>query len=290
MNVETAALLVLAGIGGGLSGSIAGLASLVSYPALLAVGLPPTSANVTNTIALVFSGLGTLLGSRPELRGQGALVRKLLCWAVPGGIAGGVLLLITPSEVLERLVPFLIGGAALAVLVRTGPSAAVSAEGEAGPDSEGVAGSEAEAEALADLPAGRIPHTAADLDPHPPLITPSRVLLVSTFFVGIYSGYFGAAAGVMLVALLLALTPLGLARASAVRTTVLTAANLVAAVWFTLFGPVDWLHCVPLAVGFLIGGRIGPLVLRHAPAGPLRVLIALAGLGLAVQLAVQAFF
>nr|WP_269328143.1 sulfite exporter TauE/SafE family protein [Kineosporia mesophila] len=254
----------MAGIGGGLTGSIAGLASLISYPALLATGISPISANVTNTVALIFSGAGTLHGSRPELRGQGPLLRKMLLWAVPGGIVGSVLLLLTPSDAFEKVVPFLIGGAALAVLLRTGP-------------------------AVSDVPADQIPHTAADLEPKPENAGPPRALLVGTFLVGIYGGYFGAAAGVMLIALLLSLTDLGLARASAVRTTVLTAANAVAAVYFIAFGPVDWLYCLPLALGSLIGGRIGPIVLRNAPAGPLRILIALTGLGLAMDLALKAY-
>ncbi|GAB3266348.1 sulfite exporter TauE/SafE family protein [Kineosporia babensis] len=262
-------LLVLAGIGGGLSGSIAGLASLVSYPALLAAGLPATTANVTNTVALVASGAGTVLGSRPELRGQAPLVRQLLVWAIPGGILGSVLLLLTPSETLEKLVPFLIGGAALAVLVRTTPAAS--------------------AQPLGDIPADEIPHTAADVSPYPPKVQISRPFRIGTFVVGIYAGYFGAAAGVMLLALILGFTGLSLARSSAVRTVVLTSANVVAAIYFALFGPVDWMHCLPLAIGFLAGGRIGPLILRHAPAGPLRILIALTGLGLSVKLGLDAF-
>ena len=77
MSVGRAIALILAGLGGGLSGSIAGLASLISYPALLAVGLPPVTANVTNTVALVFSSTGSVLGSRPELAGQRIRVRQL---------------------------------------------------------------------------------------------------------------------------------------------------------------------------------------------------------------------
>ena len=267
MTVGTFALLVLAGIGGGLSGSIAGLASLVSYPALLATGLSPISANVTNTIALVFQGVGNAAGSRPELRGQGPLVRRMLVWAVPGGVVGSVLLLITPSGSFEKVVPFLIGGASLAVLIRTGPGAAAP-----------------------EVPAGDLPHSAADVDPQAPRVTPPRALLIGSFFIGIYGGYFGAAAGVMMLALMLSLTGLSLARSAAVRSVVLTSANLVAALYFAVFGPVDWLSAIPLAIGFLIGGRIGPVIVRHAPAGPLRVLIALAGVGLAVKLAVGAFF
>jgi uncharacterized membrane protein YfcA len=276
-------LLVLAGIGGGLTGSIAGLASLVSYPALLAAGLAPVSANVTNTIALIFQGIGNALGSRPELRGQGRLVGTLLLWSVPGGIVGGVLLLRTPSGSFAKVVPWLIAGAAVAVLLR--PRSQAQAEIEADP-------------ALAPAPA--VPPVIMRLVAGPGATTrmitggigsrPPLVLLVGTFLVSIYGGYFGAAAGVLMLALFLHFTEHSLARVSALRGAVLSCANAVAAGYFALFGPVDWAAAAPLAIGFLIGGRLGPIAVRHTPATPLRILIAAAGVGLAVYLAASAYF
>jgi uncharacterized membrane protein YfcA len=239
---------VLAGVGAGLTGSVAGIASLISYPALLATGLPPVSANVTNTVALVFQGIGSIHGSRPELRGQRALVSRLIVWAVLGGIVGAVVLLLTPSSAFARIVPWLIGGAAIAVLARPRP------------------------------------HAVADA--HPGHSIP---LQVGVFLTGIYGGYFGAAAGVLLLALLLAVAGLGLAHASAVRTIVLASANGVAALYFVAFGPVHWAAVLPLAMGLLVGGRVGPVLIRHAPAGPLRILIALTGLALAIHLAQAAY-
>src|SRR5690242_11871191 len=101
-------LLVAAGLGAGLTGSVAGLASLVSYPALLATGLGPVSANVTNTVALICSGIGSTAGSRPELVGQGPRLRRLGVIGALGGLLGGTLLLVTPAGAFERLVPWLI--------------------------------------------------------------------------------------------------------------------------------------------------------------------------------------
>jgi hypothetical protein len=98
-------LLVIAGLGAGLVGSIAGLASLISYPVLLAIGLPPVTANVTNTVALVFSSGGSALGSRPELSGQGRRLFRLGVMAVLGGVIGGLLLLITPPGAFQLIVP-----------------------------------------------------------------------------------------------------------------------------------------------------------------------------------------
>jgi uncharacterized membrane protein YfcA len=97
--------LLGAGIGGGLTGSVAGLASLVTYPALLAFGLSPVGANATNTVALVFSGAGSAAGSRPELAGQGPRIRRLAPLAVIGGACGATAALLTPSAAFARIVP-----------------------------------------------------------------------------------------------------------------------------------------------------------------------------------------
>lgn len=246
VTVARALFLVCAGIGGGLSGSIAGLASLVSYPALLAVGLPPVTANVTNTVALVCSSTGSIIGSRPDLVGQRARVRQLALAGVIGGACGGALLLLTPADSFERLVPFLIAGASLAILARR-----------------------------------RIVDTAATADgPH--RMSPGVVAGVGV--VGVYGGYFGAGAGVMLLALLLFATGDPLPRCNAVKNVVLGIANGVAAVAFAVFGDVRWGVVAPLGLGLLVGGRLGPIVVRRAPQGPLRAFIALAGLALALKL------
>jgi uncharacterized membrane protein YfcA len=113
-----ALFLVFAGFCAGLSGSVAGLASLFSYPALLAVGLPPLAANVTNTVALISGGVGSVLGSRAELRGLGTMVRRLLPVCVLGGALGMGLLLTLPEIGFAYVVPVLIGGASAQVLLK----------------------------------------------------------------------------------------------------------------------------------------------------------------------------
>lgn len=243
-------LLVCAGVAAGLAGSIAGLASLVSYPALLAVGLGPVTANVTNTVALVFSSMGSTLGSRVELRGQAAHVRALAIAAVLGGSLGAALLLITPSSTFEAIAPWLIGASSLTILLRPRARPLV---GEAGSHTAG-----------ADLIAG-------------------------TFLVSIYGGYFGAAAGVMLLALLLTLTNDTLARSNALKNAVLGLANATAALGFCLLATVDWTAIAPLALGLFAGARLGPIVVRHANAAVLRTLIGLAGLALAIKLGADAY-
>ena len=247
MTVVEAAALVLAGVAAGLIGGTAGLASIISYPALLAVGLSPVSANVTNTAALVFSGAGAALGSRPELRGQRRRVRVLGVAGLAGGLLGAALLLLTPSDTFAKLVPWLIGLSALAIL----------------------------------LPRPRA-------EPDGP-VRDRRWVVGSVFGIAVYGGYFGAAAGVMLLALLLATTAETLPQSNAMKNLVLFGANLVAALIFSIGGSVHWLAALPLAVGFFLGGMLAPRAVRRLPARPLRLVIAVAGVTIAIKLALQAY-
>ena len=182
-------LLLGAGLGGGLAGSMTGLASLFSYPALLAVGLGPIAANVTNTVALVGVGAGAALGSRTELEGQAVRVRKLGGATVLGAAAGAGLLLLTPSDTFELMAPWLIAAASATILLR--PRVRAVEDGDGGQDGAG------------------------------------RVLIGTVFVIGIYAGYFGAAAGVMLLALFLVGTNDTLARSNALKNVVLGMANAI---------------------------------------------------------------
>ena len=254
MSAVEFGLLVLAGIGSGLVGSMAGLASLISYPALLAIGIPPVTANVTNTVALVLNGVGSVSASVPELEGQGRRLLRLAGAAVLGGAAGAALLLLTPSSAFERVVPWLIGGASVAILVQR-PAPELAIEG-----------------AL---------HHPEHRDP--------RWLPLGVFAIAIYGGYFGAAAGVMMLAMFLLVTGEGLPRSNALRNVVLGLANGIAALAFVFLSPVDWSAVLPLAIGLFTGGRLGPRVVRRAPQTLVRRIIAVLGLGLAIRLGIQAY-
>jgi hypothetical protein len=245
--------LVAAGVLGGLTGSIAGLASVATYPSLLVFGLPPVTANVTNTVALVFNGVGSVWGSRPELAGQGAWIKRIAPAAAVGGAVGAALLLSTPAEGFERVVPILLGLASVAILLprATRQEAKVAHHQR---------------------------HTL-------------RVLLEASaiFVICIYGGYFGAAAGVLLLALLLRAGGATLAHANAGKNVILGVANGVAALILAFLAPVNWPAVIAVGAGCLIGSRLGPVVVRHAPAGPMRVVIAVAGLALAVKLGLDAY-
>jgi uncharacterized membrane protein YfcA len=248
-----AAFLAAAGVLGGLTGSIAGLASVATYPALLLAGLPPVTANVTNTVAVVFNGVGSVLGSRPELDSQGRWLKRIAPVAAIGGLIGAILLLYTPAEGFEKLVPLMLGGASIAILIPQRPRRDATV-------------------------ASHRRYTAT-------MIFESAAILA----ICVYGGYFGAAAGVLLLALLLRAGGSTLAHANAGKNVLLGVANVVAAVVFAFLAPVQWMAVIPLGLGCLIGSRLGPVVVRHAPEKPMRLAIGAAGLALAVKLAVDAY-
>jgi uncharacterized membrane protein YfcA len=256
MNAEKFVVLLLAGVGGGLTGSIAGLASLLTYPALLATGVAPLTANITNTVALVLNSVGSVSASGPELKGQKKRLLRFGVAAVLGGTTGAVLLLLTPAGAFQRIVPVLIGAASAAILVQR-PSRELAAEG-----------------AL---------HRVAHPDHDP------RWLPVGVFAIAIYGGYFGAAAGVLMLAMFLLGTGEGVPRSNALKNVTLGVANSVAAIGYIVFASVAWAAALPLAIGLFIGGSLGPRIVRRVPQTALRRVIAVAGIVLAVVLGVKAY-
>jgi uncharacterized membrane protein YfcA len=242
-------LLFAAGIGGGLAGSIAGLASVTTYPALLLVGLSPVAANVTNTVALVFNGIGSVSGSLPELKGQRDRLVRLIPAGVVGGAAGAALLLSIPAEGFEKVVPVLIAVSAVLIALPQRPRAA-----------------------------GKSRSTAQRI-----------VEAVAVLGICVYGGFFGAAAGVLMLALFLRTVSESLADANATKNVVLGIANFVAALVFVVVAPVNWPAVVPLGIGCLIGSRLGPLIVRHAPTTPLRLAIAVGGMALAIKLGLDTY-
>lgn len=249
MTPADALILLAAGVLGGLASTVASVASVVSYPVLLALGLPPLAANVTNTMSLVLTGVGSVLGSRPELAGQRDRAIRLGAITACGGATGAAVLLLAPGSAFAIVVPVLIGGASVLLLVQP---------------------------ALAGLsPTGESEN--------------SRGRLLGVFAVSVYAGYFGAAAGVLMLAVLGAMFAEPLIRVNAVKNVISGVANAVAAVLFAVFAPVHWAYVPLLASGFLVGGFAGSKLVRRLPTRPLRVFIAAVGIALAVKLGVSAY-
>ena len=243
--ISDVALLLGAGVLAGVVGSAGGIASLISYPVLLAVGLPPKPANVADTVAFVACLPGSTLGSRPELQGQGRRVLRLSPLAVAGSAAGATLLLLTPAGVFGRIVPFLVAFAAVALLVQ--------------------------------------PRVSRWLEERPGAggwFWPQCGLLA----VWVFDGYWGVGAGVMALAVLTVAVETHLPRANALKNVLLGVADVACSIVFILYGPVRWAAVVPLGVGVLAGSRLGPSLTRRIPAVLLRVVVALVGFGLAVDL------
>ena len=246
--LEALALLA-AGVLGGIVSVLVSLASLVTYPALLLAGLPPVAANVTSTVAQVFTGLGAALGARRELGGQRALLVRLGILSALGGAIGAALLLLLPSRSFELAAPVLVGGASLAILAQ--PRLA---------------------QHRAFVPRGIRAWTAA-----------------AFVAVSVYIGYFGAGGGILAVVVLSAVIDRPLGHVTMAKSALAGLANGAAAIGFIAFGPVRWAHVVPLAVGLFIGGYVGPWLARRLPARVLRALIAVAGLGVAALLGWRAY-
>ena len=250
MDPLEVAFLALAGLLAGGLNAVAGGGSLVLFPALLAVGLPPLSANVTNSVAVWPGYVGTSVGYREELSGQWRRVLGLTLTALLGGTAGAVLLLTTPAEVFDLVVPVLVVLASLLLAVQTAVTRWVS----------------------------RLPGSSGG--------SRSPLLHVALFLAAVYGGYFGGALGVILLATLAVFLTDPLQHVNALKSVLSLLVNTVALIAFALFGPVVWSAVAVAAPAALLGGYLGAKVARRLPATVLRAVVVLFGLGVGVALAV----
>ncbi|MBU7470157.1 sulfite exporter TauE/SafE family protein [Lactiplantibacillus plantarum] len=207
---ELIVILVVVGIVAGIVSTAAGLASLVSYPVLLALGLPPVTANVTNTVGLVFTSFGAVPASRRELRGHGQELKTLIPLTLVGSIV------VTPKWM-------------------------------------------------------------------------TALAWLGIFLVGAYTGYFGAAGGVLMLSILSFTSAAPFVVYNAQKNLALGLANIVSAVVYGLQTPIQWRYVLPLGIGFLIGGSLGPRIVRHLPARLLKIVIGIGALGLAASLFKSAY-
>ncbi|MDQ1697439.1 MAG: uncharacterized protein QOJ03_2792 [Frankiaceae bacterium] len=241
--------VVAAGLAAGAINAIVGSGSLITFPTLLAVGYPAVLANVSNTIGLVPGSVAGAVGYRRELVGQRRRLLTLMPAAVLGGLTGAVLLLELPGSVFRRVVPVLILVAVVLVLAQPGVAARRAARG-----------------------------SVAE--------RPGTGLQLGIFATAVYGGYFGAAQGVILLALLGLTLDDDLQRLNGVKNVVAAVVNAVAAVYFIARTDVAWLAVVLLLSGSIAGGLLGAHWGRRIPAGVLRWVIAVVGTAVAVKLLV----
>lgn len=247
-------LLLLAGLAAGAVNAIAGGGSLITFPSLIAAGLPTVDANVTNSVSVFPGYVASVAGSRADLAGQAARVRAILPGAVLGSAAGCALLLLTPARAFEVIVPFLVLGAAAVLAFQ-----------------ERLRG-------LVGHPRSMSPRGAA-------------VTLQAVVFLGaIYGGYFGAALGVMYVAALALILDEPLKRINALKNVLSATVGLVTVLVFAIFAPVHWGAVLTLAPATVLGGYAGAKVARLLPARVLRYLIVTFGTVVGLILLYRAFF
>ncbi|MFZ0666111.1 MAG: sulfite exporter TauE/SafE family protein [Acidimicrobiales bacterium] len=238
--------VALAGFGAGLINGVAGGGTLLSFPVLLAVGLPAIQANVTSTIGIFPGYAGGVAGFRKEVVSQKDRLRQLAPVAIVGGIGGAVALLVTPSRSFSSVAPYLI-------LVSCGLFAAQP------------------------LLAKRL--ESAEGERRRWLLAQGGVL-----FACAYGSYFGAGLGVLLLAVLGITIPDSLARSNGLRSVISLAVNFIAAVVFVIAAHVEWTYAGTLAITSLVGGYVGARFALKIPRQPLRILIILIGLGAAAKL------
>lgn len=240
-------LVLVAGLAAGILSSTVGVASLVSFPALVAVGLPPVVANVSNTIGMTPAGLSGSFGYRRELRVHPGVTVAMLTTCAIGGVLGAALLLSLPSAVFEFVIPWLILFTCLLVGIQ--PFVKRWVRQRRGDDEQ----------------AG--PRTR--LGP----VTAGFATLT-----GVYGGYFGAGAGVMMMAVLGFGTDLEFRIVNALKTLALLSSNLVATVIFLVVAEVDWPSVLTLAAGSVVGGFVGAKIGNRLPEPALRGAVVLAGI------------
>ncbi|WP_121251380.1 sulfite exporter TauE/SafE family protein [Nocardioides ferulae] len=245
MTTLEAAAILLAGVGAGTINTVVGSGTLVTFPTLLAFGVPPVTANVSNTIGLVPGSLSGAWGYRRELAGQRARVVRLASASLLGGLAGGLLLLVLPEDAFAAIVPALILLGLVLVVFQPRISAWVARRHD-------------------EVSEQRAVHGAWWVWP--------AVLLT-----GVYGGYFGAAQGVLLMAVMGIGISESLQRLNATKNILAAMVNAVSGVLFAVVADVDWLVVLLIGVGSVIGGQIGATVGRRLPGPVLRAVIVLVG-------------
>ncbi|HET7736100.1 MAG TPA: sulfite exporter TauE/SafE family protein [Nocardioidaceae bacterium] len=231
----------LAGTAAGTINTVVGSGTLITFPTLLAMGVPPVTANVSNNIGLVPGSVSGAYGYRRELHGQRARLLRLGPASLLGGLAGAVLLLVLPSKAFDAIVPALILAGVLLVVFQPAINRRLAERGD------------------------RPEHGAA-------------WVWALVFLAGIYGGYFGAAQGVLLMAVLGVGLHETMQRNNATKNVLAALVNGVAAVLFILVADVNWTIVALIAVGSTIGGQVGATVGRRLSPTLLRATIVLVGL------------
>ena len=290
-SITSLLLILLAGIGAGFVGYAVGASSLVSYPALLAFGIPPVLANASNTVGVVGTGIGGVMGARKELKGQAVRSITYVVIGAFGGVAGAFLLLKLDPSVFEFAAPVLILLSSLIIAIN--PRGRMQAKQAAADATAQLKHIEAtEATDATDAAKRATPPTAPHRPPEQlvqPMSQDSWWVWLGVVAVAIYSGYFGAGAGTLALAMLDAAKIGPFHKINALKTLIGTGANISASVVFIIQGAVDWPAAIMLCIGCFIGGYIAPPITRKIPANIMRAAAVIAGIILTIDLGLKTY-
>lgn len=290
-SITSLLLILLAGIGAGFVGYAVGTSSLVSYPALLAFGIPPVLANASNTVGVVGTGIGGVMGARKELKGQAVRSITYVVIGAFGGVAGAFLLLKLDPSVFEFAAPVLILLSSLIIAIN--PRGRMQAKQAAADATAQLKHIEATEATDATDAAKRATTPTAPHRPPEQLVQPmsqdSWWVWLGVVAVAIYSGYFGAGAGTLALAMLDAAKIGPFHKINALKTLIGTGANISASVVFIIQGAVDWPAAIMLCIGCFIGGYIAPPITRKIPANIMRAAAVIAGIILTIDLGLKTY-
>ena len=302
-SITSLLLILLAGIGAGFVGYAVGASSLVSYPALLAFGIPPVLANASNTVGVVGTGIGGVMGARKELKGQAVRSITYVVIGAFGGVAGAFLLLKLDPSVFEFAAPVLILLSSLIIAIN--PRGRMQAKQAAADATAQLKHIEATEATEATEAAKRATTPTAPHRPPEQLVQPmsqdSWWVWLGVAAVAIYSGYFGAGAGTLALAVLDAAKIGPFHKINALKTLIGTGANISASVVFIIQGAVDWPAAIMLCIGCFIGGGVGPpppphtggyiapSITRKIPANIMRAAAVIAGIILTIDLGLKTY-
>lgn len=290
-SITSLLLILLAGIGAGFVGYAVGASSLVSYPALLAFGIPPVLANASNTVGVVGTGIGGVMGARKELKGQAVRSITYVVIGAFGGVAGAFLLLKLDPSVFEFAAPVLILLSSLIIAIN--PRGRMQAKQAAADATAQLKHIEATEATDATEAAKRATTPTAPHRPPEQLVQPmsqdSWWVWLGVVAVAIYSGYFGAGAGTLALAVLDAAKIGPFHKINALKTLIGTGANISASVVFIIQGAVDWPAAIMLCIGCFIGGYIAPPITRKIPANIMRAAAVIAGIVLTIDLGLKTY-
>jgi hypothetical protein len=238
-------LVALAAVGAGLVNALAGGGTLITFPTLMAMGMPAVNSNMTNTVALLPGYLGGIIGQKKDLQGQRSRLWLFIPAGAVGGLIGALLLRVTSEKLFSDLVPYLILAASALLAVQDPVKAWLTQRAQAG--------KKASSESWAVLPVG---------------------------LAAVYGGYFGAGLSVIILAVLGLVVNDNLTRLNAIKQSISFSANVTAAVFFAFSGLVNWPVALVMAVGALAGGMLGGRLAGRIKPATLRWLVV--GIGVVI--------